>query len=154
MIVRSPTTSRSNWWVFAKTQHIAFALDCVSARLAARTLMSSLYTHVVHNNLVLLPSVEVEELDVACFAAHFLLWHEVCELTGIDTTSSISRHASTTSSNTCALRTTRGGCCTGTVCLFTDGCAVQIPSAPLGHCLLADNVVPSAEPAVGFATKR
>ena len=74
-------------------------------------------------------------------------------LTGIDTTSSISRHASATSSNTCALRTTRGGC-TGTISLFTDGCAVQIPSAPLGHCPLAENAVPSAELAVGFATKR
>ena len=75
-------------------------------------------------------------------------------LTGIDTTSSISRHASATSSNTCALRTTRGGCCTGTISLFTDGCAVQIPSTPLDHCLLAENAVPSAELAVGFATKR
>ena len=74
-------------------------------------------------------------------------------LTGIDTTSSISRHASAISSNTCALRTTRGGCCTGTISLFTD-CAVQIPSAPLGHCLLVDNVAPSAELAVGFVTKR
>ena len=73
-------------------------------------------------------------------------------LTGIDT--SISRHASATSSNTCALRTTRVGCCAGTLSLFTDGCAVQTPSAPLGPCLLADNVVPTAEPAVGFVTKR
>ena len=70
-------------------------------------------------------------------------------LTGIDTTSSISRHASATSSNTCALRTTRGGCCTG-ISLLTDGCAVQIPSAPLGHCLPAENAVPSAELVVGF----
>ena len=76
-----------------------------------------------------------------------------CSLTGIDT-SSISRHALATSSNTCALRTTRAGCCTGTISLFTDGCAVQTPSAPLGHCLLAENAVPSAELAVGFATKR
>ena len=75
-------------------------------------------------------------------------------LTGIDTTSSISRHASALSSNTCALRTTRGGCCTGTISLFTDGCVVQTPSAPLGHCLLADSVVPTAERAVGFVTKR
>ena len=116
----------------------------------------------MHNNLVLLPSVEVEELDVACFAAHFLLWHEVGRwyrgvsgsLTSIDTTSSISRHASATSSKTCALRTTRDGCCTGTISLFTDGCAVQIPSVPLGHCLLAENAVPSVELIVGFATKR
>ena len=75
-------------------------------------------------------------------------------LTGIDTTSSISRHASAISSNTCALRTTRGGCCTGTISLFTDGCVVQTPSAPLVHCLLAENAVPSAELVVGFATKR
>ena len=59
-------------------------------------------------------------------------------LTGIDTTSSISRHASVTSSNTCALRTTRAGCCR-TISLF----------APLGHCLLAENAVPSAELVVG-----
>ena len=74
-------------------------------------------------------------------------------LTGIDTTSSISRHTSATTSNTCVLRTTRAGCCAGTISLFTDGCVVQTPSAPLGHCLLADNVVPSAERAVGFVTK-
>ena len=109
---------------------------------------------------MLLPSVEVEELDVACFATDLLLWHEVGRwyvsgsLTGIDTTSSISRHVSATSSNTCALRATRGGCCTGAISLFTDGCVVQIPSAPLGHCLLAENAVPSAELVVGFATKR
>ena len=70
-------------------------------------------------------------------------------LTGIDTTSSISRHASATSSNTCALRTTRGGCCTGTISLFTDGCVVQTPSAPLVHSPLG-SVVLSAELVVGF----
>ena len=75
-------------------------------------------------------------------------------LTGIDTTSSISRQTSATS-NTCALRTTRAGCSVAvTISLFTDGCAVQTPSAPLVHCLLADNVVPSAERVVGFVTKR
>ena len=68
-------------------------------------------------------------------------------LTGFDNTTSISRHTSATSSNPCALRTTRAVCCTGTISLF-------IPSAPLGHCLPADNVVPSAELAVRFATKR
>ena len=69
-------------------------------------------------------------------------------LTGIDTTSSISRHASATSSNTCALRTTHGGC-TGTISMFTDGCVVQTPSAPLVHSPLG-SVVLSAELVVGF----
>ena len=70
-------------------------------------------------------------------------------LTGIDTTSSISRHTSATSSNTCALRTTRAGCCAGTISLFTDSCVVQTPSAPLVHCPLG-SVVLSAELVVGF----
>ena len=71
-----------------------------------------------------------------------------CSLTGMDT-SSISRHASATSSNTCALRTTRAGCCAGTISLFTDGCAVQTLSAPLVHSPLGS--APSAELVVGFA---
>ena len=70
-------------------------------------------------------------------------------LTGVDTTSSISRHTSATSSNTCALRTTRAGCCAGTTSLFTDGFVVQTPSAPLVHSPLG-SVVPSAEVVVGF----
>ena len=73
-------------------------------------------------------------------------------LTGIDTTSSISRHTSATSSNTCALRTTRAGCCAGTISLFTDGCVVQTPSAPLVHCPVG-SVVLSAELVVGFVRK-
>ena len=63
-------------------------------------------------------------------------------LIGIDTTPSISRHTSATSSNTCALRTTRAGCCAGTISLFTDGCVVQTPSAPLVHCPVGSVVVP------------
>ena len=70
-------------------------------------------------------------------------------LTGIDTASSLSRHTSATSSSTCASRTTRAGCCTGTISLFTDGCVVQIPSAPLVHSPLG-SVVLSAELVVGF----
>ena len=110
-------------------------------------------THVVHHNFVLLPSVEVEELDVACFATHLLLWHEVgrwyvrcvSSLIGIDTTSSISLRQPPHQTHVLCAQPVLVVAQGQSPCLLTVVCC----KLHLVHCPLG-SVVLSAELVVGF----